>query len=153
MQIQNKKVIVNATELAEFLRIANTTVTRYRDDGMPFIHKGTRGTDASQYDLKQCLHWFFDAETDITKEKIRKLQLECAEIELGLKIKNGEYIKTAEILSDMENDYTIVRTRLLSLPNKITPELIQITDEFEFKEKLTQEIREILEQLANGIAT
>jgi len=86
---------------------------------------------------------------DLTQERARLAKAQADKTELQLEVENGNLLLVDEVESTWADIVTAIRAKLLSLPTRISPQLIDLTQP-EMESVLQEQIYEALEELANS---
>ncbi len=153
-------VVLNLQQTALLLGVSAPTVKALVEQGLPALERGGHGKPW-EFDMAAVAAW--DRECgpnarrdgqsgvlDPSIEKARKdrAQAELAELELAKR--RGRMIDVDDVEKMMTDDYARVRARLLSMPSKLAPLVVTITDPAEADAVLTIEVSEALGELASG---
>lgn len=147
-------ISVSEMELAEYLSVSDRRIRQLHKDGVVF--KLSRG----QYDLKRSVKGYVDflkkeKDTNIEKLKIAK-EAEVLTHERLRKRKTELIVQQMESKLHKEEDVEYywnvgvqqAKSKLLSLPTKISPMLLGITEQREIQAILRSEISQALNELA-----
>lgn len=107
---------------------------------------GPRGSKL--YEIKPALRAVFE-QKDVAKERARLLKAQADKAELDLKERQGELVSIEDVVKDVASEYTILRQRLLSIPNKLAMPLSSVTQPHEVQQILQAEIVELLTELSS----
>ena len=88
---------------------------------------------------------------DLIAAKVRDTNASAALKERKLAILQGEYIKASEVEKHNADAVNRVKTKLLALPSRLTPQLAgQTLEAAKVNEMLTLAVNEALNELASG---
>lgn len=149
---------VNRNELAEILGVSLPTINNKVRAGMPYIQKGARGKEWI-FETEDVLAWekeqavqnvIGDADlADQDELKRRKLAAETTVAELEAAQAKREAVLVEDVVRIVTADYMRIRQALLQIPARVAPVVIGMDDVKEIKGYLDNEVRHVLEQLAN----
>lgn len=156
-------------QLSVRYRVSRPTIMNYVSRGMPFVQEADRSKGIPWlFDAEACDLWIAEqedekqlqrlveleqteieseADEDIKRERIRKLQVEIKILEQRYLERRGELIPVDEILDVVEAQYRKVRAQLLSLPQKLAPTLAVKTDVAEIDDIITDYVNDALSEL------
>lgn len=144
---------LNKFDAATLLNVEEPTIARWaKREGMPCVQFGSRGKEW-QFDKNDIILWYsqkIKKNTDESQDqaRTRKLIAEATLSELDVEQRLGALILVSDIADIVEDEYSNVRARLLSLPTKLAPALYQISDLIETQEILEQGIQDVLKELS-----
>jgi len=156
-------ILVSLGALAQLpiVEATSRTISRWANDGLPYEMLGKRRL----YPISKCLKWMIEhgkidvaVETfdDFDREQMPpdlRDKLASAELkEFKLKKERGYYIEKDEVERQAYEIGKKVKENLRMISNRIGDELAAIDDPHEIKERLTNEISNVLEQLAGEIS-
>ncbi|MDX9731561.1 MAG: DUF1441 family protein [Bdellovibrionales bacterium] len=153
---EERPSLFNIMQLSVLLELERRTVSeRLQTERTPF-QEGPR--NSKLYKMSDVFQSFTnkthdgqEASDTITSQlraeelKIAKLKRERAEIDLANK--RGDYIAVESVLKEVMTEYTTIRTKLLSLPARLSRHLANIADPEEINQMITDAIDETLEEL------
>ena len=84
----------------------------------------------------------------LTASKIRNLDSLTAIREFNLGVKKGEYLLAAEVEKEHAEEVARVKSKLLAIPAKLTPQVTGLTATAEVYSLLSSAIDEVLNELA-----
>ena len=88
---------------------------------------------------------------DLIAAKVRDTNASAALKERKLAILKGEYLKASDVEKAHADAVNRVKTKLLALPSRLTPQLSgQVLDAKRVNEILTEAVNEALNELAGG---
>lgn len=161
----NPSDLVSLTELCRAIPCSRPTAMNYIALGMPFVTEADRNKGIPwEFSLTECREWLADysmkkqeqherkiqeqdEDAGIVAARIAKLNVETERLQLRLARERGELVPIDRVAEIVEGQMTTLRTHLLALPIKLAPILVG-HDVDSMKEKITQYIREALEELA-----
>lgn len=86
---------------------------------------------------------------DLNTERALLVKAKREMADLDLKLRKGELHRAQDIELAMTNIFVNFKTRLLSLPGKLAPELANIRQKEEIFDRLTQVVNEALDEMAD----
>ena len=142
----------STTTIAKLLKLSERRVQQLTKDGI--IPKVDRG----KYELVPAVHGYIDylrhqmsaeiSTDDIVKNKNR-LTLATAELrEIEKSQLEGELIPTLEIKKTWLHYVNLIKTKLLSIPNKAAPQMVTVDNINEAKNILKERIYDTLNEIA-----
>ena len=147
----NKDQTFTQTDISQFFGISNRTLRAWTLKGMPKIA-------TNKYSLSDCCRWHIDrleikieklnSIEELKSARLRLLNAKALSSEIDLSIKKGAYIDVNKIDSVIERSYLAVRSKLLSLPHRLAPVLINKVEVIEVKMILENEIYNTLKELS-----
>jgi phage terminase Nu1 subunit (DNA packaging protein) len=148
-------LMVSQKEIAEYLGITTRTIREYQEKGI--IEK----TKSGQYDLKGCIQKVVEhlrgaaagrkneaSGTIIDEQKIRIVTAQADKIERENDVALGKLLDCKEVEIGIIYTLANLRTKLLSVPSKIAPEIASLKKTNECFELLTDLVHEVLSELA-----
>ena len=152
--------MVNKTELAEILGKTPQTLTTWQGNGMPFKLAGKRGT-SNEYDTAEVIQWMIrrDIEKlsvntdgnvyDLEAERSRLTHHQANKTALEEQVLRGDLIPVEKVIAVWSGQLSNMKAKLLSMPSKASPFISPISNIGEIRDYLTNEIYEVLDELAN----
>lgn len=136
--------------LSEILSVTPRRIQQLADEGI--IPKPVK---KGEYDISLCVQSYYeylyqdevDKEIDGRKQQARKTKAEADRIEFDLDIKKNRYVDVNFIEKELEKSILNCRSKLLSLPSKAAPQLVNIKKPSEIFIKLQNIINEALDEL------
>lgn len=158
---ENKKidnineVTVSTKILSDLLGVSDRRIRNLENEGI--IIKRARG----RYSLKESIKNYIknlkiskelksniqSGELDLNQEKAKHEIIKRQQSELKLALMKGELYKGSDIESVMGDMVSNCRSKILSLPSKLTPLLLNVGDKDYIKKILNREINEVLSEL------
>lgn len=152
--------MIGKKDIAQRLGVTTVTVMNYVDKGMP----GSKRNGVWEFDLSVCKQWVEQYkqprvrgnEPTLTKtdrdlldqeliiERTKKIKYEARIKELDMLVAEGRYVDIDEVEQAYAAELTKVRIKLLGLPTKLAPLLLNYDDPKETETILTKEINELL---------
>ena len=163
---------VGLTELARHFNKAIPTVRNWIARGLPVVVDADRSHGiAWEFDLQQCIDWHEDYErekeeaiankkaeangegehADIIAARKRKIEVETERLILRLDAERGELVPIDAIARIVGRQFASVKSHLLSLPDKVSPSLVDMHDAKEVNDLLKSYIVEALEELQEDV--
>lgn len=84
---------------------------------------------------------------EIQSEELRLAKIKREKAEIELNAKRGEWMEISKVLAAIGEEYAIIRTRLQSLPSRLSMQLANLTDAEEVHKFLTEVFDETLSEL------
>lgn len=154
---------VTKAELCRLLDYSTTAVSQWVSKGCPYVQKGSKSRQWI-FDVPAVVAWREEQAAlqavgdtkslDIDEARRRKLASEAAMLELELAKRKGELVEIDAVAEAVGDDYANLRAKLLSIPVKLSPQIIGITQASEAQQMFEDLIYEALEELvSDGIYT
>lgn len=149
---------VDVQAVAKALNLTPRRVQQLKAEGMPSIGRG-------QYELGPCMAWYIrylqskldklgpntNPDTpDLLAEKTRLAREQGDKLAIENSIKRGELVYVSEVVSTWSNHIASCRAKLLGLPTKVAPQLVNQTNANAIAGKLRDEIDAALYELSEG---
>lgn len=145
--------LVTAAQLANIYRVTDQAISLWVRAGMPVAKQGMRNKGkASLYDLEACVRWH-------VRENYERTALERARATLAVeqaessRLKNeetrGDLVHLSVIAGVVKRALLVVRTNILAVATKLSPELASFGTPEEVKAALTLELEQCLEAIAD----
>lgn len=142
------EVIVSVNDLSHICGIGNRQIQNLAKEGV-FVREGKGG-----YLLVESLKNFIafrggsDEGEGVDEEKFleAKAKREIAEIRAALM--KGRVVETEAVMYVVGEIFTLVRNRVLALPDRLVPEIVRPDEVVAAKELMGKMVREILSELA-----
>jgi len=143
----------NLEQLSNVLKLTPQMINRHvKDHGMPRISRG-------EYDLVKCVHWYIDYLNERIKEASRgteseaqgrqRLIIATADLrELELSVACAELIEIDVAAELWQKIAVTFRTKMMLIPTKLAPQIINCKDPNEAQLMLETEIQEALLDLS-----
>ena len=151
-QNQSNSNAHSLSTIAKLLNLSERRVQQLARDGI--IPKGFKG----QYDLIGCIRGYTlylqkqltqSDFRDLKEEKTRLVKFQADRAEIDLAIIQGEAVLITDIEKKINDMVSIVRARLLALPNKLAP-VVSVENEVSVVESIIKDgICEALAELSN----
>ncbi len=134
--------------VAQWLNVTERRVRQLRDEGV------LKEESPGLYDLQQCVLRYIvylrrgSSELNDEKTKLTKAKREAAEFENG--IMRGSLHRTEDIENGLKTIFLNIRSRMLALPAKLSPELSTMSgDQGKIFDRLKSGIDEALEEISD----
>lgn len=149
---------VNVDAIAKALNLSTRRVHQLKAEGLPTVGRG-------QYELGPCMAWYIrylqskldklgpntNPDTpDLLAEKTRLAREQGDKLAIENSIKRGELVYVSEVVSTWSNHIASCRAKLLGLPTKVAPQLVNQTNANAIAGKLRDEIDAALYELSEG---
>jgi len=147
----------NLVQIAEFCGVSLPTVRAWVRRGCPYENKGGRGREWA-FDTVSVFEWHKEqaalnavgdiSSLDIDEARRRKVAAEAALCELDLSKARGDVISLSEVGSVWLDIVSSARSRMLSIPAKMSNVIAPETDPQVIRDLLEAELEEALEELS-----
>lgn len=115
--------------------------------------ESTSGPKGSKlFDSKSALALIYQDTDHLSVERAKLTRIQTEKAQLDLDILKGKYIPLEVVCSEVEREYTIIRTQYLALHSRITLSLVNKSDPREISEIIRAEVNEILTELTTDAA-
>lgn len=144
--------IVNKRELQEIIGTSHQSLWNWDREGMPVLTRGENG-EANQYDTEAVIAWMVaraTAKGERESEKDRLTKLQADEIEMRLAEKRRELINVTEIEPAWTAQVLATRQSLLTLPQRLAPQLVNAATADAIRALLEEAIEDSLTKLATS---
>ena len=150
----------NRAEAAEFFGVSQTTIQNWVQRGCPYMTRGERGTPWV-FDLLAMAIWKYgagevSADGDDPEQMPPKERLDyykgCRERDLHKK-ERGELVSMDEVVAGWAKIVQVVKARFLSLPLRLSPAVVAISDLREAEDRIEKEVLLALEDLSESDST
>lgn len=142
-----KKILLNKTETAQMMGITVRSFSEWE------IKPEKKRGNQVFYDLKKVIKYYRDKNEKkinlISHERARLLKIQSEKAEIELKELEGKLINSDIIEIIWKDQIISFRSKLLSLPNKISLQLSKITSAKKIKSLISDNIHNILEELSD----
>ena len=140
MKLYTSKVV------AAWLDISERRVRQLRDKGI--LEEKFPGLYELQPTIVRYLNYIRKGSNDLNNEKIKLTKAKCEAVEMENALRKGELHRTEDIEQGIQTICLNIRSRFLSLPAKLSPELSKMDgDQGRIFDTLKRTIEEILEEL------
>ncbi|MAR56943.1 MAG: hypothetical protein CMM93_07145 [Rickettsiales bacterium] len=144
--------IVNKKSLAKILGRTERTLTEWQKEGMPIKKNGARG-QSNTYDTEHVIDWMIkrasDTDSEMERARIRLTSAQADKTELEVEELRGNLITLDNMKGLWANVLATFRSRILSIPNRLTPQLAAVRDPKKIDVLLKDALYEALNELAN----
>ena len=147
---------MNRAETSEALQVDLNTIDKWRRRGCPHKKKGR----TVEFRLPAVIAWLLERERetttattgaiDLEDARKRKTAAEAGLAELALRREMGEVVSIDDIATTVGKEYAACRARLLAIPAKLAPLLMNATKARECRALLERAICEALDELSSG---
>lgn len=149
---------VDVQAVAKALNLTPRRVQQLKAEGLPSVGRG-------QYELGPCMAWYIrylqsvlerrgpngNADTpDLIAEKTRLAREQGDKLEIDNAVKRGELVYASEVATAWSNHIADARVKLLGLPSKVAPQLINQDNANAIAARIRDEITAALTELAEG---
>jgi terminase small subunit / prophage DNA-packing protein len=143
--------IVNKQRLSKILGKSERTLTEWQKEGMPIKKAGERG-QSNTYDTEKVIDWLLkrasDSEGEMEKAKLRLIMAQAEMEELKVKEKKEELISLEKMKYLWANVLGSFRSRVLSIPTRLTPQIMIHKDPKKIERLIKDALYEALNELA-----
>ncbi len=150
---QNTDTTLNAATVAALIGTSATRVHQLATEGR--IHRAGRGkftlgSVADYLAARLAAAQGDDDDAELRAERLRKLKADAdlAEIEVGKAV--GKLVLASEVLGEWTRLIAAMKSRLLSLPARLGPQVVILPSAQAATELIDNEMRAVLEELADG---
>jgi phage terminase Nu1 subunit (DNA packaging protein) len=145
------EIIFTTKQLAEILGLSTRRIQQLAEEGV--FPKTGRGKYKGIESIQKYIHTLQsnnagDAEVDYFKERALHERAKREKSELQLGVMKGEMHTSNDIKLVMNDMIMAFRSRILALPTKLTPQLVDKTDMPVILDLLTREVSEALMELS-----
>ena len=147
--------IYDVKAIARILGLTERRVRQLKDQGIIAEYKGTPGL----YELVPTIHAYINylrrrnpesAENiDYNTERAKLIRAKRLDVEFDLGVKEGSLHTSEDVEAVMTNMLMNFKSRLMSLPAKLSPKLVKKTDKAEINRIIKDSIDEALNELAD----
>jgi len=149
---------VDVGTIANALNLSTRRIHQLKAEGLPTVGKG-------QYELGPCMAWYIrylqaalekrgpnvNPDTpDLLAEKTRLAREQGDKLSIENSIKRGELVYVSDVVSAWADHISSCRAKLLGLPTKIAPQLVNQTNANAIAGKLRDEIDTALTELSES---
>lgn len=157
---------VGMTELGKHLQKSMPSIRNYITKGMPVVTEANRDKGIQwEFDLQDCIDWYDEYQMnrqlgakkkdefneyeheDIVAARKKKIEVETERLQLRLEQERGELVPIDEIVSIVERQFGSVKAHLLAIPDKVSPVLVNRSDQKEINDIVRGYVIEALEEL------
>lgn len=147
-------VSLNKADLSMLLGVSEQTVMNWvKRYQLPFIKRGGKGKEWL-FNKDDVLIWYHNfkkqGSNDETYEEARKRKVaaEASLAELNLAKEKGKLVEVDKVVKVVEDEYSTIRSKLLLIPTKVAPLVLQTTVLEEAQGILENEINQVLAELS-----
>lgn len=149
---------VDVGTIANALNLSTRRIHQLKAEGLPTVGKG-------QYELGPCMAWYIrylqaalekrgpnvNPDTpDLLAEKTRLAREQGNKLSIENSIKRGELVYVSDVISAWADHISSCRAKLLGLPTKVAPQLVNQTNANAIAGKLRDEIDTALTELSES---
>ena len=149
---------VKVDEVARALNLTPRRVQQLKEEGLPTVGRG-------QYELGPCMAWYIrylqgklekmgpnmNSDTpDLVAERTRLAKEQGDKLAIENSIKRSELVYVSDVVSAWSEHISNARAKLLSLPSKVAPQLVNQPNANVIASKLREDIDTLLYELAEG---
>lgn len=147
---------VKVEEVARALNLTPRRVQQLKEEGLPTVGRG-------QYELGPCMAWYIrylqgklekmgpnmNSDTpDLVAERTRLAKEQGDKLAIENSIKRGELVYASNVISVWSEHISNARSKLLSLPTKVAPQLVNQPNANVIAARLREDIDAVLYELA-----
>ena len=138
-------MFLTQAELAEAFGVTTRAIQKWQNEGMPL--DGMYGVK-NQYDLQKCVEWYVKKRVgnDLQYEKTRLTKAQADKTELEAQLVKRELLRAENVAQVWQSQIIAFRSRILSLPTKLSPDILQAQDLTEAKAILENALHEALKE-------
>jgi phage terminase Nu1 subunit (DNA packaging protein) len=151
-----QRLLCNKAELAEAFGVSVAAVDAWLRRGCPYVQRGNRGV-SWVFNLLEVAEWRFaggeksdDDDPEKMSPKERLDWYRGTRERTALEKERGELIPADQVEQEWLRQIGIAKGRLLALPTRIAPDLLEKHEPRDIERTLKASISEVLEELANG---
>ena len=149
------KYLITTNEIAEIFSLSERRIQQLTKEGV------LKNTSRGKYNLKESIKDFIKYKIELSRSKYSSCEIDISEArrrkevaeaelkEIELKKTKEELVSEEEVIENWIKLLSIVKTRLLAMPNKLAPMLIGVESIGEIKEYLSNEVIAALNEMAN----
>lgn len=153
MPVKGKGCLLNRQQVADTFGVTAKTVGAWIKEGCPTVSEGKSGK-AWKLNSAEVHTWLVgratkdDGKKPATLEQTRqrKLAAEAELAEIELRRARAELVPLDEVIAVARSEYSLIRTRICSLPGKVAPK-IDPARAAEIQNTINDEVDEILAEL------
>lgn len=149
---------VNIGTIANALNLSTRRIHQLKAEGLPTVGRG-------QYELGPCMAWYIrylqgklekmgpnmNSDTpDLIAERTRLAKEQGDKLAIENSIKRGELVYVSDVVGAWSEHISNARSKLLSLPSKTAPQLVNQPNANVIASKLREDIDTILYELAES---
>jgi len=149
---------VDVEAVAKAMNITPRRVQQLKKEGMPSVGRG-------QYELGPCMAWYIrflqqalekrgptasEDSADLINERVKLTREQREKVALENEIRRGQLADMAEVRMAWSDHITRAKTKLLSMPSKLGPLLINVSDTNIVQQRIKSEVYAALVELAES---
>jgi phage terminase Nu1 subunit (DNA packaging protein) len=138
-------MVLNQSEIAEAFGVTTRAIQKWHNEGMPL--EGMDGKE-NQYDLTKCVEWYVKRRVgnDLQYEKTRLTKAQANKTELEGKLLERELLRADNVKNVWVSQIIAFRSRVLAMPTKLAPDILQATSLTEAKGIIADALEEALKE-------
>ena len=138
-------MVLNQSEIAEAFGVTTRAIQKWHHEGMPL--EGMDGKE-NQYDLTKCVEWYVKKRVgnDLQYEKTRLTKAQANKTELEGKLLERELLRADNVKNVWVSQIIAFRSRVLAMPTKLAPDILQATSLTEAKGIIADGLEEALKE-------
>jgi phage terminase Nu1 subunit (DNA packaging protein) len=149
---------VDVEAVAKAMNITPRRVQQLKKEGMPSVGRG-------QYELGPCMAWYIrflqkalekrgptgsEDSADLINERVKLTREQCEKVALENEIRRGQLADMSEVRMAWAEHITRAKTKLLSMPSKLGPVLVNVSDTNIVQQRIKTEVYAALVELAES---
>lgn len=145
------QIPITLDRAAQLCGVTEKTVRSWINEGLPYLQEGKRGRGGVKtiVDLVEVLRWFLEQDAlDLAKTRQANAQADKTEMENA--VRRGELADVRDVARTWGDLVMACRAKLLSLPMKLAPQLINVADPAVIASRLRADVEIALAELADG---
>ena len=143
---------LTVTELAAAFHVTEKAIRDWTARGMPLARAGAQGRGRrAYYDLGACVDWYFGANhqrLNLEAERARLAKEQADKTALDNELRRGRLVDVEEVAQLWTDLVAAARARLLAMPTKLGPTLVNTPDPAVVAETIRREVYSALDELA-----
>ena len=147
------RTLVEIAELAQLMRVTDSTVGIWIKAGMPVVHAGSRGRGANRtlLDLHAALSWYFETSYErlnLERQKTRLTKALADRQEIALAERYGELVDVVAVTQKFNDRIANAKERLREIAPRLAAQLVNVADPQLIGARIAAEIDATLTELA-----
>ncbi|MBH5367174.1 type IV toxin-antitoxin system AbiEi family antitoxin domain-containing protein [Bradyrhizobium glycinis] len=142
------QALVTDEELGALIGVGARHIRRMAEQGT--LERVERGRFELGASIKALIDNAAGDGSELNKQRVRKLKAEADRVELELARARGEVALISEFEAVQVARNTLIRTRVMEVPRRVTLTLLGMKDETRFKQVLAEELRLALTAVATA---
>jgi phage terminase Nu1 subunit (DNA packaging protein) len=145
--------IRNGKGIAAVFEVSPRAVSGWRADGLPVYQDAGRGKP-TLYDTARVHEWLLSRDSvgrgdpELSEARKRIVMAEARKRELRVALEEGQAVSVQDAVRILENVISVVRARILSMANKIAPEIVSVNSLAEVKKIVDGFAFDLLREIA-----